>query len=150
MNKQIALSDLAYVAGFIDGEGCITLVPHKPGGKRRDGYTLRVLITNTNKPVLVWIQSLFGGYLGQRVRRSRNHKISWELCVGSGYAEYMIQQIYPWLKMKKAQAEIGLKFRETVNKRRTAYDRDGVPREVRVKRDRMYREIHRLNRKGPG
>ena len=51
--------DLYYLAGFIDGEGCIRL--HKHPTKDGFNYNLDVRIANTNLEVLQEIQKIFGG-----------------------------------------------------------------------------------------
>ena len=135
--------DLAYLAGFLDGEGCITLVRMKP--KR---YILRVNFTHTNKEILVWMKALFGGYLGPRKRRSDKHKTAWGLNVDGPRGENFIRAIYPWIKIKKGQAEVALKFRESV--RRTVHfpDKLGLSRGIAKERDILKQKISVLNRKG--
>ena len=52
--------DIGYIAGIVDGEGWITIYPHKSGGKSRGYiYTLvRVGIANNDYGMLLHIQSL--------------------------------------------------------------------------------------------
>lgn len=48
-----------YVAGFLDGEGCIAIYKYSKGNT----YRYRVRFTNANKEALNRIQSQYGGYL---------------------------------------------------------------------------------------
>ena len=56
----------AYLAGFVDGEGSIgisrLLNPTQPG-RRTPVYTPIVTVTNTNKCIISFIKSIFGGYM---------------------------------------------------------------------------------------
>ena len=48
-------TDLTYLAGLIDGEGCFSIV------KSRTAFVPRILIVNTNKQLMVWLKRMFGG-----------------------------------------------------------------------------------------
>jgi len=54
-------ADLAYIAGFLDGEGCFTFT---------SSVTVKAAITHL--PTLEWLQTLFGGSL--REHNSPTHK----------------------------------------------------------------------------
>lgn len=54
-------TDIAYIAGLFDGEGCVSV--RKWTTKKAFQHTLYVSITNTDKKVLDWIQSQYGGGL---------------------------------------------------------------------------------------
>ena len=54
--KDLDNNVVAYVAGFFDAEGCISL-SYQSGGK---GYIQsRIIVSNTWKPILTWIKELF-------------------------------------------------------------------------------------------
>jgi hypothetical protein len=53
-------TEISYVAGFFDGEGCISIA--KNGA-------VDVRITNTSKAVLVKIQTWFGGSINNRTQK---------------------------------------------------------------------------------
>lgn len=48
-------TDWAYLAGLIDGEGCISATPHKNG----KNYNARLSIVNTDKGMLDWVVRTF-------------------------------------------------------------------------------------------
>jgi hypothetical protein len=59
----------AYVAGFLDGEGCIGIYKYSKGY----AYRYRVRFTNANKEALDLIQSQYGGYIrSERTPRGDN------------------------------------------------------------------------------
>src|SRR2546430_2766506 len=54
--------DLAYAAGFVDGEGAISILrvrSRHPGG--RDIYKVLVVVVNNNRGALERLQAQFGG-----------------------------------------------------------------------------------------
>ncbi len=62
--------DLAYIAGLVDGEGCIMITKeNRLYTEAKHGYRfwLQVKITNTNKAVLEWVKDLFGGSVSQTI-----------------------------------------------------------------------------------
>ena len=100
--------DLSYIAGFVDGEGCINIVV--ANRKKSKTHVVTLTIGNTNKEVLTWISSVFG--FGRIHLVNRSKKSNWKICYGLRWcaqqAEDVISAIYPWLKVKKRQAEIAL------------------------------------------
>lgn len=92
-------TDIAYAAGFFDGEGCITI--SKNGA-------VDVRITNTAKNVLVKLQNIFGGAITDRTQRVNKAQYAY-----SFYGENAIQfikTIKPYLIEKLPQAETLLEY----------------------------------------
>ena len=73
--------DAAYVAGFFDGEGHISIRSRAKQSKRSQHHQILAGITNTNKDLLDWIQSVFGGSIHPKRRYSKNHSQAWELLI---------------------------------------------------------------------
>lgn len=71
MYMKYRTKDLAYIAGLFDGDGTVSIVHQKVGGKLF--HTPYVNIVNTNKKVIDWIYNTlqFGN-----VRLKNNGKIS--------------------------------------------------------------------------
>jgi hypothetical protein len=136
--------DLAYLAGLIDGEGCITLGRTVRAGQRRgESRTYDSLtIVNTNRDVLLWVQEVFGGRIHANIKREQGWKTAF-----SWYATNpasVLKAILPYLKIKKRQAEIFLEFCAT--KRR--YGKSRIPIDVEDRRTQIVAEIRRLNQRG--
>lgn len=98
----------AYIAGFLDGDGCIMLQLI-----RRDdyvlGYQIRASIVfyqkTENKYFLVWLKNkLKNGYI-----RERNDGISEYTIVGFSPVKKVLTFLRPHLKLKKKQARLALK-----------------------------------------
>ncbi|MBI2574137.1 MAG: LAGLIDADG family homing endonuclease [Candidatus Wildermuthbacteria bacterium] len=96
--------NLAYIAGFLDGDGSLMLQVKK----RKDGVAkIRFMPTicfyqdSRHKHTLYWIQKILGiGYLSQR-----NDKIT-ELRI-NGYRQVrdILKNLLPYIKFKKVQAQ---------------------------------------------
>ena len=101
---MISNTDLAYAAGFFDGEGCISI------GKNG---AIDVRITNTAKSVLVKFQALFGGNIGNRTQKI--NKMQYAYCLYGENAVEFIKQLKPFLVEKLPQAETILEYYELRN-----------------------------------
>ena len=59
MNKKYKITTkLAYIAGFVDGEGCIRI---KKSNQSGNSYYVTFQVTNSSKKPLELIKSIFGG-----------------------------------------------------------------------------------------
>lgn len=69
-------NDLLYLAGLVDGEGCIGLnIVGSP--KVRQNLHPQVTITNTNKEILDWVMIIVGkGKVEYRHSNNLRHKLS--------------------------------------------------------------------------
>ena len=104
-------TDLAYFAGILDGEGYIGINP-----RRQRGYScpsLEVVITNTKFWLLEQLKFSFGGYvsIGKKVKPNWNIRGSW--IVSHRVALTFLELVYPYLKLKKQEAEIAIAFQKT-------------------------------------
>ena len=136
-----------YIAGFLDGEGTITIARASKANKYRSH--LQVQICNTNRRILASIRSYFGyGCLRPpKTTRSRRHKPVWVLQWVGAQAESVVRLVYPWLRVKRKQAQVALVFRSTFSYRGPRGFRT-VPYLVRRKRDAALRNIRLLNFRG--
>jgi len=110
-------TQLAYFAGFFDGEGCILI--EKPIYKRKNGkespnYTLVVKTDNTNEWILQRLRMCFGGsvYLHHPVGEALNVRPIWVWVVRAKCAGKFLKAIVPYLILKKPEAEIAIAFQE--------------------------------------
>ena len=90
--------NLAYVAGFFDGEGCVSFC------RVRSSFYPRVLITNTDLYVLKEIQNKFGGDIRKLVGRKKNWKQCYMLRICWSSAVDFLDKISPYLRIKDRQA----------------------------------------------
>jgi len=102
-------TDLAYYAGLFDGEGCVQLRPHKRSGKT---WALYVSIASTNEWIIQQLKFSFGGSLSKKKWKNPNWKPAFIWGVSSKDALTFLEAVYPYLKLKKPQAEIAIRFQK--------------------------------------
>ena len=101
-----------YLAGFVDGEGYISLIPvtHK---KYLSKYYIPVVkIASTNEEIINMLKRQYGGYVYKRTfPNSRNQKDAWawEIKNKKSVLEFLIQ-IVDKLKIKKRNAELVIEY----------------------------------------
>jgi hypothetical protein len=112
--------DLAYLAGFVDGEGCffIGLFGTKPNkyGKIYANYHTLLKISNTDLDIMKWIQITFGATFEERKKETRKSKIerpTYNIYITGDLLTNLTQSILPFLKIKKKHAENMLRMRST-------------------------------------
>lgn len=107
MNDLQRIKDNAYMAGILDGEGCIFIHKLKDNGKNKPVIILEI----TNKEVIEWIHERFGGSMGFRKKRKEHWKdsYSWGLYVQLEI-QIFLEKVFPFMIVKKKQASIMLFF----------------------------------------
>lgn len=100
----------AYIAGFLDGEGNITILRRNQYNGYRS-YGLHVGFTNLDVRPLLAIQDVYGGHLFEKKRKSTKHRQAFELRVCQKAAvEKLLKEVLPHLLIKREQAELGIAF----------------------------------------
>lgn len=99
-------AECAYLAGFIDGDGCIAITSHDKDSCSTPVYDLWLVIAQKGA-------DSFLQYWQQRVGLGTvfSKKGQWRLA--SKAAEELLRQVMPFLRLKKGQAEVALQFRAT-------------------------------------
>jgi len=98
--NTLTSEDAAYLAGFIDGEGTITIA------RSRNCYTIRVLVTNTDLDVLEWIKKVVGkGSIRKTKKRYENWNDCYVWALDTTYGgKELLSQLLPYLKIKTTNA----------------------------------------------
>ena len=114
-------TDIAYTAGIIDGEGCITI------GKRtsrtcRSGmrYGLSVKVSSTDEWLCQWLKLAWGGSIYLHKSKKTKWSDAWCWTIQTNMAVEFLRIILPYLNLKRPQAELALSFQE-VHRRRGNY-----------------------------
>ncbi len=99
--------ELAYIAGFLDGDGCIMLQLISRHDYRL-GYQIRASIVFYQKTkyrnFLEWLKKkLKDGYI-----RNRNDGMSEYTIVGISPVRAILKLLYPYLRLKKKHAELAV------------------------------------------
>jgi len=95
-------TDLAYIAGLFDGEGTLTLSDNP--------WRIIACLALTNRSIPYWFKFNFGGSIYHYKPSNGNHSESWRWGVSSQKALTFIKSIYPYLILKKPQADVAIKF----------------------------------------
>ena len=134
-----------YLATMTDAEGSITIVRRE--FSRREAYSLRVLIYNTNRELLETIKSHFGGLVTPARKETKKHAASYVLVWTHKNAAAIVGLIEPLLIVKSKQAKVALKFQELASSLNPG--QAGIPEAALVRLREFKNEINRLNLKGP-
>lgn len=107
----------AYIAGFFDGEGCISSQEYYEKGKyeKYPRISIQVSITNTNKEVLDFICGKFGGLITNHGKAKNHYKTcyAWKL-TGKEKMQRFLETILPYTFVKKEDVQLGLELVETL------------------------------------
>jgi hypothetical protein len=116
--------ELAYLAGIVDGEGCITFQQLTNGNIAPGLY-----IGNTNFALMQWLLDHCGGHVSpMKVRGNRKPGYMWY--ARRSEIPKVLRLILPYMVLKREQAEIMLSFYDEPN-------------------NNALQRIRELNRKGP-
>ena len=110
-------ADKAYIAGFLDADGCIIIDRQKrtnrngkPHGNYPYYYVPRICIANRHIGVLNFINESWGnsGSLTKRNLNAKNPNWSdaWQLRFSSKPSYKYLKEVLPYLRMKQRQAEL--------------------------------------------
>jgi len=107
----------AYLAGLIDGEGCICISKNHPVDKRGKvprthvQYNLELTITNTNLSIIRWLSEYAEGRRVTKGRRKPQWKTAYNWRATSReHLRSTLEVVLPFLQAKKRQAVIALAF----------------------------------------
>ena len=106
------ISDIAYIAGLFDGEGCVTCKQKKTkrndrGGKVYNQWYIRCEISMTDKAVIEWLQETLGvGWSAEkRYNNKPKYKRQWRWCCGYRDALTFAKLVWPYAQVKLHKIE---------------------------------------------
>jgi hypothetical protein len=125
-------TETAYLAGIIDGEGCIRIQRNcaKRIGARAPQYALALRIGSNDPRLMLWLQEHCGGSYYQRADKLRRH-IYFEWVVSSLLAQQVLELVLPHLLLKADQARLGLAFQSGLSKNKKKQPLSEVELEAR-------------------
>lgn len=108
------IEKLAYLAGFVDGEGCVGIKKcAKQNVSRGYSYSTFIIVKNTRKAPLYLLQEIFGGNVSPDAMRSNpNHSSCWAWQRNGPITVGILKALLPYLIIKKPQAELAIDFQE--------------------------------------
>lgn len=137
---------LAWAAGFVDGDGFITIQNRTStvNGKIYKGHYLRIGVCQASELPLKELQSLFGGTI--RVKNSGpnregyNRKTQWLWNLSTKQAADVLTQLLPYFLHKKEVALLALEFQGTMSK-----DNKQLSDEILIHRLALKEQIASIN-----
>ena len=102
---------VAWAAGILDGEGCITMNRQRPGtgGRINPSHRLFVKVTMGHRPTVDRLREIFG--VGSvHVQRSARWNDAYSWWVASRQAGFVLRTVRPYLVTKAAEAELAMEF----------------------------------------
>lgn len=114
--EGLTSEEIAYAAGFVDGEGAICIIPYHKTERAKNitYYKLEVTVTNAYFPVMIWFKEKFGGYthvFSNGVKKNGEPCaliMNWRL--RSKEAVAFLKVVLPYLKQKRSEAEVAIAF----------------------------------------
>jgi len=148
--------DLAYAAGYVDADGCIAISRSKNRYRNqlRPTHNLVVTITGIDEEITRWFEKVFGGSVHTKSTKHGascylpHHRVQYRWETSGIVALELLKQLTPFLRGKKDQGELGIKFQD--GKIRTWGEFRGrkVPKDVWEEREEQYLLMRELKRKG--
>ena len=140
----------SYLAGIIDGEGCICITKSETRQRNKGWrdkpplfylqYQMYVQATNTNLVLMKWLVQTFGGdyHITYPEDVVKNHKARYEWSPkGNAHKKTVLLSILPYLVLKNEQAKLGLAYidlgygkqteRECLLQRMKVLNKRGIP-----------------------
>lgn len=141
-----------YLAGFIDGEGSLSL-SRIPRGQVSHEYCVRVTIANTNKAILMEVQRDWGGTIHSMGEPRRPEwKPGFVLVWTNAAAARLLDRVGPHLWLKSQHVVVLLEFVEHLRSCPRRRDKLGrllsFSRQEVAIRETFFMRLKRLNRKG--
>lgn len=141
--------DKCWLAGFIDGEGCITLNIGKAGKGRNisTNYSPTIRVGNTKLKLLEHCQKITGvGTIISQRTYGANHKPNWQWFLCANNVRSLLLEIRPYLISKGEVADLVIKMQDSINgnKQRNKRLKPGVVKY----REEIARQVKALNKTG--
>lgn len=106
------VNDLAYAAGYIDGDGCLYLGIYKT--TRATIYEYSIQVCSVNKEVLIWLKNTFKGAIREK-EATGNRRIPYIWTIKNQEAIKFAQAIRQYLRAKFHEIDYWIEFALHVN-----------------------------------
>ncbi len=104
--------EIGYLAGIIDGEGCVYVNRRKATGRRKTpGYGVKVCVSITAYSLVEWfVKHAQLTSIHHSSQPEGNRKPKWLCTWNNSKAEWMLELLLPLLVIKQRQATLGLEL----------------------------------------
>lgn len=138
--------DVAWAAGFFDGEGFVTIQKRNSkakSGKRYESYYLRIGINHVAVEPLDEMLRIFGGTIRKQAAHTvvgnRKQRHSWQMSCTQ--AKETLIQMMPYFRNKQKAAELGIELQNTMSDVKTT-----TPESVQIYRALLKDKLQTLNK----
>jgi hypothetical protein len=143
--SKINSLDRAYLAGLIDGEGCIFINKRcakkaKKVNSAKLVYSSGLAIAMTALPVLQWIKRTTNLGEIRTYKPKKKHKQAYRWTVWSNQASALLKVVSFRLILKRAQAETLIAFQDSMKYRVTKSELN--------RREKFYQKSKKMNKRG--
>jgi hypothetical protein len=108
--------ELAYLAGFFDGEGSVGIYNTSNRRRATRGFQMKVTVSQTDPLILNEIKEHFGGTLLVCRDKAATVRTCWQWTASSLIAAAFLRAVLPHLRQKREQAELALQFQAELAK----------------------------------
>jgi len=125
VSQEVRRVELAYIAGFLDGDGCIMLqlVPRKGYIL---GYQIRASIVFYQKlQYRSFLEEIKERLIYGYIRERKDSMVEYTI-VGLEPVESALTLLYPYLKLKKKQAQLALEIIGRISKKVRASNKEKI------------------------
>lgn len=142
-------TDWAYAAGFVDGEGCISVSRSFSTRSGRYQYGVQVVVANRDRGVLDWMQGIWGGWVVAVPGRPAPARDSWTWRCPTGLsAKPFLNGIRPWLRIKGPQCDNALVMIDLLQRGRRTLGPYPLPKALLDEQEKLYWIQRELNHRG--
>lgn len=135
-------TEVAYLAGLIDGEGCVYI-----GRRARTGlYHSCLTITMTDKNVLEWVKDVTGVGSVLSKKMAKRFKPAWTWQVWSDEAAKLLIKLLPYLQVKQTHANNLIAFQGVM--KQPPCGSKGLSSQQKRERHAHYERSKELNKRG--
>ena len=114
--KQQQCFKYAYIAGLIDADGCIQIKRSSVRNNVNREYSLTVLVNQVDGQAIDFLYGVFGGSVFMCVQNGLGCLPVCRWQIRGKQARKMLKKILPFLKIKRNQAELGIRFQNHVDR----------------------------------
>jgi hypothetical protein len=143
--KELSETNKAYLAGFIDGEGCIHISKWQGKNNRTPVYCLNVVISQKgakSKFLLSALRDLTGG-IGSIHEESADPSMqAWR--INPNDAVDLLKAVLPYLILRKEEAEIAIEYQWKQGHKNSTGKGYVVPPEIVAEKEAFYQRLHAL------
>ena len=138
-------SDMAWAAGFIDGEGCITIARQRTKGSDKICHRLKFSIVQNNLEVLEQVRDILDEscFISKLSRTETMNRQAYQRVYDSTHALKAIGKVKPYLRKKHYEANAAQKM-WVEGKMGQRPGKKGWPDEVYETREKWAQKLSRL------